>query len=79
VFRPFLLSLVLLVLGGGGLGAAQPAPDVSTWRWNVNAILDAQRASPANVGDVPAETFGQRHERYSPSGLPEVPAEARPR
>jgi hypothetical protein len=71
MLRPFLLSLVLL-----GLGADQPAPDISTWRWYVSVILDAQRASAATVGALPAASFGQRYERYSVLGLPEVPAEA---
>ena len=78
MLRPFLLSLVPLVLVGGGLGAAEPTADVSTWRWSVNAILEAQRASPTNAGDVRAETCDQRyrHQRYSPAGLPEVSTEA---
>ncbi|MGD0640838.1 MAG: hypothetical protein ABSC22_08830 [Roseiarcus sp.] len=79
MLRPFLLSLVLAGFGVGGLGADQAASDVSTWRWSVSTILDAQRASSIGVGAVPAKTFGQRYQRYSPSGLPEVPGEARPR
>ena len=59
------------------VGADQPAPDVSTWRWSVSVILDAQRASANTVGAVPAESFGQRYERYSVLGLPEVPAAGR--
>lgn len=75
MLRPFLLSLVLLALGAAGVGADQAAPDMSTWRWSVSVILDAQRASAATVGALPAESFGQRYERYSVLGLPEAPAE----
>jgi hypothetical protein len=66
-------------LGASGLGADQPASDVSTWRWSVSTILDAQRVSASAEGVVPAKSFGQRYERYSPSGLPEVSTEANPR
>jgi len=76
MLRPFVLSLVALVLVGGAVGVAQPTPDVSTWRWNVSVILAAQRTSTPIVGAVSAESFGQRYERYSVSGLPEAPAEA---
>lgn len=76
MLRPFLLSLVLTGLSAGGVGADPPAPDVSTWRWTVSVILEAQRASTPNVGSVAAESFGQRYERYSVLGLPEVPLEA---
>lgn len=77
MFRPFLLSLVLAGLGAGSAGSAgDAAPDVSTWRWSVSMILEAQRASAPSVGSVTAESFGQRYERYSALGLPEVPLEA---
>jgi len=75
MLRPFVLSLVALVLVGGGVGVAQPTPDVSTWRWNVSVILAAQRTSTPIVGVAPAESFAQRYERYSVTGLPEVAAE----
>ncbi len=77
MLRPFLLSLILSTLGAASVGADQPAPDVSTWRWSVSVVLDAQRASANTVGAVPAESFGQRYERYSVLGLPEVPAAGR--
>ncbi len=79
MLRPFLLSLVLTGLGASSLGADQATSDVSTWRWSVSTILDAQHASTSGVGAAPADAFGQRYRRYSPSGLPEFPAEARPR
>ena len=75
MLRPFVLSLVALVLVGGGVGVAQPTPDVSTWRWNVSVILAAQRTSTPIVGTASVESFGQRYERYSVTGLPEVSAE----
>ncbi len=74
MLRPFLLSLVLSGLGAGSVGADPQASDVSTWRWSVSTILEAQRASAPSVGSVTAESFGQRYERYSVLGLPEVPA-----
>jgi hypothetical protein len=77
--RPFVLSLVALILVGGGVAVAQPTPDVSTWRWNVSVILAAQHTSAPIVGAAPAESFRQRFNRYSVSGLPEVPAAAGPR
>ncbi len=76
MLRPFLLSLVLSGLGAVGAGADGAAPEMSTWRWSVSAILDAQRASAPSVGAVNTETFGQRYERYSALGLPEGPVEA---
>jgi hypothetical protein len=74
MFKPFLLSLALSGLGMAGMGAqsAEQTPSaVSTWRWNVNAILEAQRL-PHGVGAMPAQTFAQHYRRYSALGLPEA-------
>ncbi len=79
MLRPFVLSLVLTGLGAGVAGAGDAAPDFSTLRWNVGVILDAQRASDPSADAMSAATFGQRYERYSVSGLPEIPAAAGPR
>ncbi len=81
MLKPFLLFLVLSGLGATVVdaGGDQPTPDISTWRWNVSVILDAQRASDPAAGIASAATFGQRYERYSILGLPEAPAEGGPR
>ena len=75
MLRPFLLSLVLTGRRRERLGADQPTSDVSTWRWSVSTILDAQRASASSPavtdGAQVADTFGQRYQRYSRAGLPE--------
>jgi len=76
MFRPFVLSLAVLIVGLGSVCVAQPAYDVSVWRWNVSMILDAQRAPAPIVGEASVKSFGQRYERLSISGLPEVPAAA---
>ena len=72
--RPFVLSLAVLIVGLGSVCVAQPAYDVSVWRWNVSVILDAQRAPAPLVGEASATSFGQRYERFSFSRLPEGPA-----
>jgi hypothetical protein len=79
MLRPFLLSLVLWGLGAGVAGAGDAPPEVAIWRWNVSVILDAQHAPSGGVGAVTAESFGQRHQRYSVLGLPESPDPAGPR
>jgi hypothetical protein len=56
----------------GGLSADPDISDVSTWRWNVSVILQAQRdaeISPAsNVESLRAKLFG--HD--TPEGLPPI-------
>lgn len=78
MYRLLLLSLALTGVGAVGVGAdntGQPSPsDISTWRWQINTILDAQRTS-RGVGATPAETFAQRYQRYSALGRPEAPRE----
>jgi hypothetical protein len=73
MLQPFALSLVALVLVGGGVGVAQPTPDVSTWRWHVSVILTAQRTSTPTVDAASAESFAQRYGIYSVTAVPEVP------
>jgi hypothetical protein len=84
MLRPFLVSVVLSGVSASGVGADNPridqrASEVSTWRWNVSMILDAQRAADPSPGAADAKSFAQRYERYSVLGLPEAPAEANQR
>ena len=77
------LVLALVAVGGGAsyaaavstVGGEFPKPDPSTWRWHVSSILDQQKKSdPEAVGAFGAldpDAFSQRHERYSPLGLPD--------
>jgi hypothetical protein len=76
-------SLILVATAiGGGVGYAAGvtevatgpgADDPSTWRWQVTSILAGQNdARPIEtVGILGADVFNQRHERYTPSGVPE--------
>ncbi|THD46668.1 MAG: hypothetical protein E7774_05825 [Bradyrhizobium sp.] len=74
MLRLFLLSLV--ALGASAASADQePQPtDISTWRWHVSTILDAQRdqAKPSQPVSI-ADSFDQRYQRYEGDGQP-VPA-----
>lgn len=77
------LVLALIAVGGGAsyaaaistVGGEFPKPDPSTWRWHVSSILDQQKKSdPGAVeafGALDPDAFGQRHERYSPLGVPD--------
>ena len=77
------LVVALMALGGGAsfaagiskVGSDSPLSDPSTWRWRVSSILDEQKKSSSAtadaVGAVDGGAFVQRHERYSPLGLPE--------
>ncbi len=69
------LILVLIAIGGAsyaeGVTKVATGPgmdDLSTWRWQVNAILTEQSATvlwpAADLG-----SFDQGYERYSPLGL----------
>jgi hypothetical protein len=80
MLRLFLLSLV--ALGASAASADQePQPtnistqaDISTWRWHVNTILDAQRNQATPLPPVSlADSFDQRYQRYEGAGQP-VPA-----
>ena len=78
MYRPFVLSLALSAVGATGVAADSAgqttSSDVSTWRWHVSAILDAQRA-PEGVGATQADAFAQRYQRYSVLGRLEAPQE----
>jgi hypothetical protein len=71
-----------MALGGGAslaagiskVGSDPSLSDPSTWRWRVSSILDEQKKSSATADlarAVEGSAFVQRHERYSPLGLPE--------
>jgi hypothetical protein len=76
------LVLALMAVGGGAsyaaavssVGSEYQKPEPSTWRWHVSSILDEQKkADPPPmeaVGALDPDAFGQRHERYSPLGVP---------
>lgn len=79
------LILVLTAVGGGAsyaagiteVGGDSAIADPSTWRWHVSSILaDQQGPSDQPLAGVSANSvnFIQRHQRYSPLGLPEHPS-----
>jgi hypothetical protein len=67
-----------MTVGGGAsyaagvstMGAEFQKPDPSTWRWHVSSILDHQNMD-SPVGALDRSVF-QRHERYSPLGVPDA-------
>jgi len=79
------LLLALMAVGSGAsygatvssVGRELERADPSVWRWSVSAILDAQKQDPSSakasaaVGALAPGVF-QRHERYSPLGLPDA-------
>ena len=77
------LVLALMAIGGGAsyaaaistVGSESQKSDPSTWRWHVSSILDEQKKSDPDalqaVGALDRADFNQRHERYSPLGVPE--------
>jgi len=77
------LVLALMAVGGGASYAAAinavgndfPKPDPSTWRWHVSSILDQQKKADPDaleaIGALDPADFNQRHERYSPLGVPD--------
>ena len=73
MFRPFLLSLV--VVGAGASSVSEPAQptDVATWRYQVSAILDSQRAGDNSTRLGALMDYDQRYQRYEGAGQP-VPA-----
>ncbi len=78
------LVLALMAIGGGAsyaaaistVGGEFPKSDPSTWRWQVSSILNEQKKSDPEpleaVGAFDPAAFGQRHERYSPLGVPDA-------
>ena len=70
MLRPFLLALVVVGVGASSVGEVTQPSDVATWRWQVAAILDAQRGG-ADSGLAPsASAYGQHYERYEGQGQP---------
>jgi hypothetical protein len=59
-----------------GAGGDEQAPDIATWRWHVNAILQTQRSDPAGELKLGDYDFRQKYERYAPNGMPESPPHA---
>jgi hypothetical protein len=66
------LALCLTLPVTPGVSADPDVIDVSTWRWSVSAILNAQQDAeinpPAKIAVLRARSFGQQYERYSPTG-----------
>jgi hypothetical protein len=83
------LILSLIAIGAGASYAAGVAEvatgpsmdDPSTWRWQVTSILAEQSDTTARrvetVGELDADAFKQRYERYTPLGLPQVRGDSR--
>jgi hypothetical protein len=82
--RKSLVLALMAVSGGASYGATVGSAgdnfqraDPSIWRWSVSSILDAQKQDPPSVrtfqavGALDPGAF-QRHERYSPLGLPDA-------
>ena len=77
------LILFLSIVGGSvcyaaattEVGADSAVSDPATWRWQVSSILADQSDSAvrpvAAVGELSADAFHQRYERFSPLGIPE--------
>lgn len=74
MLRPFLLSLIVVGAGASSVGQGNPATDVSTWRWEVSSILDAQRGDGAIVSPAVAGSYDQLYQRYEGQGQPAAPA-----
>jgi hypothetical protein len=79
--RKSLVLAVMAVSGGASYGATVSSvggefqkADPSIWRWSVSSILDAQKQSTSSgkaVGALDPGVF-QRHERYTPLGVPDA-------
>jgi hypothetical protein len=67
------LALCLTLPATRGFSADPNVVDVSTWRWNVSAILRAQHDdeinSPSKDARLRQGSFGQQYERYLPNGV----------
>lgn len=83
--RKSLILALMAASGGASYGAtvgsvAEPLQkaDPAVWRWSVSSILDSQKKQDPpfvkafqEVGALDRSVF-QRHERYSPLGLPDA-------
>ena len=77
------LVLALMAVGGGAsyaaavstVGSESQKSDPSTWRWHISSILNEQKKGAPDgfesVGALDPGVF-QRHERYSPLGVPDA-------
>jgi hypothetical protein len=67
------LALCLTLPATRGFSADPNVVDVTTWRWNVSAILRAQHDdeinSPSKDARLSKGSFGQQYERYLPNGV----------
>ena len=71
MLRPFLLAVIIVGAGASSVGEVNQPSDVSTWRWQVSTILDAQRgADGAGVVSPAIENYDQQYERYEGQGQP---------
>jgi hypothetical protein len=72
------LVLALMAIGGGAsyaaaistVGSEPQKSDPTTWRFQVSSILDQQRKADPEAATEARGAFSQRHERYSPLGVP---------
>jgi hypothetical protein len=71
MLRQVLTSLAMISLHATTVGGDVQAPDIATWRWHVDGILDVQRAEP--MVTVGAYDIGQQYQRFEPNGMPEAP------
>ena len=75
--RPFYLYSLAVVGVGVASGAADGvAADQSTWRWTIDAALDAQRVDEtagSRLGSLlAAANYNPHYERYTVTGQPEA-------
>ena len=77
MLRQFLTSLAMIGAYATAVGSEEKAPDIATWRWHVDGILEVQRAdAPLTIGDY---DFRQQYERFTANGMPEPPRGPTPR
>ena len=70
MLRPILLSLIVVGAGASSVGDVTQPSDVATWRWQVSAILDAQRGDAIAASPAVAGSYDQRYERFEGQGQP---------
>jgi hypothetical protein len=71
MLRPFLLAVIIVGAGASSVGEVNQPSDVSTWRWQVSTILDAQRdEGGAGVVAPAVENYDQHYDRYEGQGQP---------